>query len=308
MAANHDTVMLHEAVNSLVGNPAGFYVDGTFGRGGHSREILSRLDDGGRLLAFDKDEEAERVALELQQEDSRFSFYRGSFADLPSVLANGETSAVDGVLLDLGVSSPQLDVAERGFSFQQDGPLDMRMDRSKGQTAAEWIADAPEAEIIEVLRDYGEGRYARRIASAIVAARDENAFTRTGQLASVVKAAHPRWEKHKHPATRAFQAIRIRVNRELDDLSVLLEAALPLPSVGGRLVVISFHSLEDRLVKRQFRDLARGPQLPRGIPVTDVEQGARLKLLGKAVRPSDAEVDENPRARSAIMRCAERVA
>lgn len=308
MAAPHETVLLHEAVDSLVGSPAGLYVDGTFGRGGHSREILSRLDADAHLFAIDKDEEAERDALTLASEDTRFSFARGSFASLPALLEERGLGPVDGILLDLGVSSPQLDQAERGFSFQHDGPLDMRMDRSRGESAAQWIAAASEQEIIDVLREYGEERFARRIAGAIVAARAEAPLTRTSQLASIVKAAHPRWEKHKHPATRAFQAIRIRVNRELDDLKDLLSLALSVLAVGGRLVVISFHSLEDRLVKRHFRDMSRGPQLPRNLPVKASESGAQMRLLGKAVRASDTEVSANPRSRSAIMRSAEKLA
>lgn len=308
MAAPHETVLLHEAVDALVSSPAGLYVDGTFGRGGHSREILSRLDTNGHLFACDKDEEAERDALELTAEDGRFSFARGSFAALPALLAERGLGSVDGILLDLGVSSPQLDQAERGFSFQQDGPLDMRMDRSRGESAADWIASASEQEIIDVLREYGEERFARRIAGAIVRARAEAPLTRTSQLAAIVKEAHPRWEKHKHPATRAFQAIRIRVNRELDDLAELLSVALSVLTVGGRLVVISFHSLEDRLVKRHLRDMSRGPQLPRNLPVRDVESGAQMRLLGKAQRASEEEVAGNPRSRSAIMRCAEKLA
>lgn len=308
MALSHDTVLLHEAVDALVGNPAGLYVDGTFGRGGHSREILRRLESGGRLLACDKDHEAAQVAATLAAEDSRFQFFRGSFADLPAELSRRGLDSVDGVLLDLGVSSPQLDAAERGFSFQHDGPLDMRMDRDAGQSAAEWLAVAEEQEIATVLREYGEERYARRIAAAIVRARDEQALTRTGQLAEIVKAAHPRWEKHKHPATRAFQAIRIRVNRELDELLDLLQAVQPLLALGGRLVVISFHSLEDRIVKRCFRDMTRGPQVPRGIPLRDTEVAVPFRLLGKAQRASDVEVQGNPRARSAIMRSVERIA
>jgi 16S rRNA (cytosine1402-N4)-methyltransferase len=308
MTAAHDTVLLHEAVDALVGNPAGIYVDGTFGRGGHSREILRRLAPEGRLLACDKDEDAERAAAELAADDARFSFARGSFADLPAMLDERGLDAVDGILLDLGVSSPQLDEAERGFSFQQDGPLDMRMDRSRGESAAQWLAVADEADIAAVLRDYGEERYAKRIAAAIVRARTEQPLTRTAQLAAVISAAHPRWEKHKHPATRAFQAIRIHINSELDDLRELLDAALAVLAIGGRLVVISFHSLEDRIAKRFLRDMSRGQQLPRDIPVRGTATGQRMRLRGKAVRAGDAEIAANYRARSAIMRCAERVA
>jgi 16S rRNA (cytosine1402-N4)-methyltransferase len=214
--------------------------------------------------------------------------------------------AVDGILLDLGVSSPQLDDAGRGFSFSHDGPLDMRMDTSRGETAAEWLSHAGSDEIAEVLRDYGEERFARRIAAAIVAARSEQPITTTGRLAQVVSEANPRWERHKHPATRSFQAIRIKVNRELEDLQALLSVALDLLRVGGRLVVISFHSLEDRLVKRYMRDMARGDDYPRGVPVPEASLNRRLKIVGKAVRAGEEEVEENVRARSAIMRVAEK--
>jgi 16S rRNA (cytosine1402-N4)-methyltransferase len=215
--------------------------------------------------------------------------------------------AVDGILLDLGVSSPQLDDAGRGFSFLQDGPLDMRMDTTRGETAAEWLSRAGVDEIATVLKEYGEERFSRRIAAAIVAARDERAITSTGRLAQVVSEANPKWEKHKHPATRAFQAIRIKVNRELVDLQALLAAALDMLRVGGRLVVISFHSLEDRLVKRYMRDMARGEQFPMGVPVLDSAHNRRMRLVGKAVRASDEEVADNVRARSAIMRVAEKI-
>lgn len=308
MANDHESVLLQEAVDALVNSPAGLYVDGTFGRGGHSREILRRLSDSGVLLGCDKDEAAESAAAELAASDRRFQFYRGSFAELPDVMRDRALPPADGILLDLGVSSPQLDEAERGFSFQQDGPLDMRMDRRGGESAAQWLARAGEAEIVQVLRDYGEERYARRIAGAIVREREQSPLTRTAQLAAIVSEAHPRWEKHKHPATRAFQAIRIRINRELDDLAELLEAALAMLAIGGRLVVISFHSLEDRLVKRYMRDASRGVQLPREIPVQGHSTGQTLRLLGKAVRASEAELAVNPRARSAVMRCAERIA
>ncbi|WP_205422632.1 16S rRNA (cytosine(1402)-N(4))-methyltransferase RsmH [Seongchinamella sediminis] len=304
----HQTVLLREAVEALVTAPSGTYVDGTFGRGGHSRLVLQQLDADGRLLGVDKDPVACDYAAQLCAEDSRFSFYHGSFADLPARLEAEGIDALDGILLDLGVSSPQLDAAGRGFSFMQDGPLDMRMDTSRGETAAQWLAHAPVEDIAEVLKEYGEERFAKRIAAAIVAAREEAPLTTTGQLARVVSAANPRWEKHKHPATRAFQAIRIKVNRELDDLAELLAAALDMLKVGGRLVVISFHSLEDRMVKRYMRDMARGEQLPAGVPVTDAALNRRMKLVGKAVKASAAEVGDNVRARSAIMRVAEKIA
>jgi 16S rRNA (cytosine1402-N4)-methyltransferase len=303
----HQTVLLREAVDALVTTASGVYVDGTFGRGGHSREVLRRLDGNGRLLGVDKDPAAAAEAATLARDDSRFSFFHGSFALLPAHLASLGIQAVDGILLDLGVSSPQLDDSGRGFSFQHDGPLDMRMDTSSGETAAEWLAHADEKEIIQVLRDYGEERFAKRIAGALIAAREQAPIATTGQLARIVSEANPRWEKHKHPATRSFQAIRIRVNRELDDLAVLLAAALDLLLVGGRLVVISFHSLEDRLVKRYMRDMARGDAIPAGVPVTDSALNRRMRLVGKAVRAAGDEVAANTRARSAIMRVAEKI-
>ena len=303
----HQTVLLREAVEALVTTPAGFYVDGTFGRGGHSRYLLERLDASGRVLGVDKDPAARACAEELEKSDSRFVFYHGSFAQLPHQLRRMGIDAVDGILLDLGVSSPQLDEARRGFSFQHDGPLDMRMDTSRGETAAEWLSHAGEQEILEVLREYGEERFARRIAAAIVAARAEAPISTTGRLARIVSEANPRWEKHKHPATRAFQAIRIKVNRELEDLEELLHGALDMLRVGGRLVVISFHSLEDRLVKRYMRDMARGERYPAGLPVPDSAFNRRMKIVGKAVKASADEIERNVRARSAIMRVAEKI-
>lgn len=304
----HQTVLLREAVEALVTAPSGVYVDGTFGRGGHSRALLGSLDPGGSLLGVDKDPIACEYAEELAAEDSRFAFYHGSFADLPAQLRRMGIDTVDGILLDLGVSSPQLDEADRGFSFMQDGPLDMRMDTSSGETAAEWLSYAEQADIAQVLKEYGEERFAKRIAGAIVKERQEHPFTTTAHLARVVSEANPRWEKHKHPATRAFQAIRIKINRELVDLQDLLAGALDLLRVGGRLVVISFHSLEDRMVKRYMRDMARGEQIPAGVPVTEDALNRRMKLVGKAVKASADEVDDNVRARSAIMRVAEKIA
>ncbi|MEM1111676.1 MAG: 16S rRNA (cytosine(1402)-N(4))-methyltransferase RsmH [Pseudomonadota bacterium] len=304
----HQTVLLHEAVDALVTDPDGFYVDGTFGRGGHSRAVLEKLSESGQLLAVDKDPAAAAVAEQLAAGEDRFAFYHGSFARLPHQLRRMGIGAVDGLLLDLGVSSPQLDEAGRGFSFSQDGPLDMRMDTRSGETAAEWLFASDEAEIAAVLKAYGEERFAKRIAAAIVAAQAAGPIATTGELARIVSEANPRWEKHKHPATRAFQAIRIQVNRELDDLKELLGTAMELLAVGGRLVVISFHSLEDRLVKRYMRDLARGDQLPAGLPVPDSALNRRLRLLGKAVRATEQDVAQNPRSRSAIMRVAEKIA
>ena len=300
--AEHVSVLLEESVAALAIKPDGTYLDGTFGRGGHSRAILRSLSNSGRLIAFDKDPQAENSA-EQFSEDPRFEFVRASFAEISSRV---ETSELDGILLDLGVSSPQLDNAERGFGFSDDGPLDMRMDTRAGMTAAEWLATAPEADIADVIKTYGEERFAKRMASAIVKARAESPITRTKQLATIVAEANPKWEPHKHPATRAFQAIRIFINRELEDLEIALGHTVDALSEGGRLVVISFHSLEDRIVKRFMRDQARGQQLPKHVPVIDSDTGKTLNLVGKAVKPSTDEVQRNPRSRSAIMRVAER--
>ncbi len=304
----HETVLLHEAVTALVTRPDGIYVDGTFGRGGHSREILAKISDGGRLLAIDKDPAAAEAARQLAADEPRLAFFHGSFIALPHQLHRMGIDKVDGILVDLGVSSPQLDQGDRGFSFSQDGPLDMRMDNSSGETAAQWLAVASKEDIASVWKEYGEERFSKRIAAAIVEAREEEAITTTARLASIVSAANPRWEKHKHPATRAFQALRIHVNRELGDLEDLLAASLDLLREGGRLVVISFHSLEDRIVKRFMRDMSRGKALPRGVPVMDEELERQLRTLGRAQRAEDVEVAANPRARSAIMRVAERLA
>jgi len=303
----HQTVLLREAVDALVTLPDGVYVDGTFGRGGHSRYLLQRLNESGRVLAVDKDPDAQAAADELARSEPRFEFFHGSFAQLPHQLHRMGIDAVDGILLDLGVSSPQLDSGERGFSFMRDGPLDMRMDTTRGETAAQWLSYADLQDIAGTLKEYGEERFARRIAAAIVAAREASPIETTGQLARVVSAAHPRWEKHKHPATRAFQAIRIKVNRELKDLQEFLSVALDMLRVGGRLVVISFHSLEDRLVKRYMRNMARGDALPRGVPVTDSALNRRMRLVGRAVRAGAEEVAGNVRARSAVMRVAEKI-
>jgi len=304
---SHTSVLLEEAIEGLAVKPTGLYVDGTFGRGGHSRALLARLGAEGRLLGFDKDPEAVRVGAELAAEDGRFVVIQRSFADMAEELRQrGLHGQVDGVLLDLGVSSPQLDDAERGFSFMHDGPLDMRMDPTSGQSAAQWINGAPEEDIAAVLKEYGEERYAKRIARAIVTRRAEQPFTRTADLAEVVKVANPAWEKHKHPATRAFQGIRIFINRELDDLAEGLKAALEVLAPGGRLVVISFHSLEDRLVKQFMRREAKGAPLPRDLPIRAADIDVSINLIGKAIMPSAAETAVNPRARSAVLRIAEK--
>ncbi|HEY7771847.1 MAG TPA: 16S rRNA (cytosine(1402)-N(4))-methyltransferase RsmH [Marinagarivorans sp.] len=307
-AQAHYSVLLDESVDALITEPAGVYIDGTFGRGGHSRAVLERLAPAARLIAFDKDPEAIAVGNALRDEDTRFSIVHDSFASMYQVAkARDLDGCVDGVLLDLGVSSPQLDHAERGFSFINDGPLDMRMDCSKGQSAADFINRAKEAEIARVLKEYGEERFARRIAGAIVRRRAEKPFERTLDLADVITKANPRWERDKNPATRAFQGIRIHVNGELDDLSAALPAALSILRPGGRLVVISFHSLEDRIVKRFFKEGAKGKSLPANLPIPDVELEKTLRIITKPVKATDEELGENIRSRSAIMRIAEKL-
>jgi 16S rRNA (cytosine1402-N4)-methyltransferase len=307
---SHTSVLLEEAVDALAVKAHGCYVDGTFGRGGHSRLILQRLDSTGRLLGFDKDPQAISSGQALAALDGRFVVVQRSFAELADELAaRGLAAKVDGVLLDLGVSSPQLDDPERGFSFMHDGPLDMRMDPSRGVSAAQWLAGAAEDEIARVFKEYGEERFARRMARAVVQRRELQPFERTADLAAVLTAANPAWEKGKNPATRAFQGLRIHINNELDDLERGLEAALEALVVGGRLVVISFHSLEDRIVKQFMRRHARGEAdaLPRDLPIIPLAFEPRLKLLGKPQFASDAETRVNPRARSAVLRVAEKL-
>lgn len=303
----HTTVMLDAAVDWLVTKPDGVYLDGTFGRGGHSRRILAALSEHGRLVGVDKDPEAVKVGNALAEKDGRFEMAWSSFADIKAICAQRQLGVIDGLLLDLGVSSPQLDNAERGFSFSHDGPLDMRMNPEAGMSAAEWINQAPEQELVKVFFDYGEEKFARRMASAIVRRRAERPFSRTLDLAEVVKAANPRWEKHKHPATRVFQAIRIFINGELTELNSALRDSLDVLAPGGRLVVISFHSLEDRMVKRFMRDQAQGPKLPKGLPIMESEVPRALKVLVKGEKPGATEVDGNVRSRSAVLRVAERL-
>lgn len=303
----HTTVLMEETVNACVNNPDGIYVDGTFGRGGHSRCLLSKLSDQGRLIGFDKDPLAIASGQELMQEDSRFQIVQSSFADMKAELNRLGIEQVDGILLDLGMSSPQIDDAERGFSFMRDGPLDMRMNPDAGISASEWVMTMPETEIARVLKEYGEERFAKRMARAIVTTRQEEPITRTLQLANLVKEANPAWEKHKHPATRAFQAIRIAINNELTDLETVLTNSVELLRSGGRLAVISFHSLEDRMVKRFIRRQEQGKQLPIGLPVTEDMLDRKMKKLGKAVMPGKDEVSTNARARSAVLRAAERL-
>ncbi len=306
----HRTVLLDEAVNALVTRTDGVYVDGTFGRGGHSRAVLAKLAENGRLIAFDKDPQAITTAHAIA--DPRFEIVHESFASLAPALATRGIERVAGVLLDLGVSSPQLDDPTRGFSFRADGPLDMRMDPTRGESAAEWLARASQQELTEVIRDYGEERFAVQIAKALVARRAESdrlgPLVSTGELAEIVARAVKTREKGKDPATRTFQAIRIHVNQELAELQVVLEAALSSLEQGGRLVVISFHSLEDRIVKRFMQAHAAAPAIDRRLPIRAVDlPSAPMKIIGR-VFASAAEVEANARARSAVMRVAERVA
>jgi 16S rRNA (cytosine1402-N4)-methyltransferase len=305
----HQPVLLEEALQALNIKANGHYVDGTFGRGGHSGELLSRLGKEGGLLALDKDPSAIAEAKQRFGQDARFAIRQASFANLKQeVTTLGWLGQVDGILLDLGMSSPQLDDASRGFSFQKEGPLDMRMDPGQGQSAANWLAEAREMDIARVLKEFGEERFAKRIARAIVKARTEQAITTTGQLAAIIAAAVPTREPGKDPATRSFQAIRIFINKELDDLKACLDEVLDVLKPGGRLVVISFHSLEDRLIKRFIRQQERGDEFPLDLPVTQIQLQPRLRAVGKPVRPTEAEIRANPRARSAIMRVAERLA
>jgi len=306
----HTTVLLDEAVNGLNIQSDGIYIDGTFGRGGHSRLILSQLGENGRLYAIDRDPQAIAAAAEIT--DPRFTIIHGPFSALAEYMAErGLTGKVDGILLDLGVSSPQLDDAERGFSFMRDGPLDMRMDPTRGLSASEWLLQAEENDIAFVLKTFGEERFAKRIARAIVERNREQPMTRTKELADVIYAATPVKDKFKHPATRSFQAIRIWVNSELEEIEQALKGALTTLAPGGRLSIISFHSLEDRIVKRFMREQSRGPQVPHGLPMTEAQLsqlgGRQLKALGKMM-PGGAEVEQNPRARSSVLRIAERTA
>src|ERR1700712_2434041 len=306
----HITVLLEEAVEALAVRTDGCYLDGTFGRGGHSRLILKHLGPDGRLLGFDKDPQAIATGQALAAEDGRFVIVQRSFAEMAAVIAEqGLAGKVQGVLMDLGVSSPQLDDPERGFSFMNDGPLDMRMDPTRGVSAAEFIAQAPEEEIARVFKEYGEERFARRMAGAVVARRETQPFERTADLAEVLKVANPAWEKGKNPATRAFQGLRIHVNNELGDLEAGLEAALQALEVGGRLVVISFHSLEDRIVKLFMRKLVKGEadNMPLNLPIRHQAFEPKIKLIGKAQFASDDETRANPRSRSAVMRVAEKL-
>lgn len=303
----HVTVLLHEAVDALAIKPNGTYVDATFGRGGHSREILSHLGENGRLIAIDRDPQAIETANQI--EDPRFEIQHGPFSHLRTYLEQrGLIGQVDGILFDLGVSSPQLDQADRGFSFMRDGPLDMRMDPTSGRSAAQWLAEADVEEISWVLKEFGEERFAWKIANAIVQDRDETPFTRTTQLAELISRVSPSRDRKKHPATRSFQAIRIYINSELEEIHQAFDGALHALALGGRLSVISFHSLEDRITKQFIRHHSKGVQPPRGLPLTEeqMKQNCPLKAIGKAIKPSKTEIEMNPRARSSVLRIAEK--
>lgn len=313
-SAEHSTVLLHETVEGLALKENGIYIDGTFGRGGHSRLILSKLADNGKLIAIDRDPKAVAEAKKIQ--DPRFHIEHNTFSEiLPICEKLGLAGKIDGILLDLGVSSPQLDDAARGFSFMKDGPLDMRMDNSQGLSAAEWLQQVSEQDLAWVLKTFGEERFAKKIAKAIVdynksaVQNGGECLTRTLQLAELIAQTVPFKDKHKHPATRSFQAIRIFINAELDELEKVLASALAVLAPGGRLSIISFHSLEDRMVKHFMRKQSQGEAIPKGLPLREdqIQRNQRLKVIGKAMMPSEDEIAQNPRARSAVLRIAERL-
>ncbi len=309
MNTTHQSVLLQEALDGLRIVADGLYIDGTFGRGGHSRAILERLGPDGRLLAFDKDHEAIAYAQAHFAQDARFTCVHASFADLALVAQErGIAGQIDGILLDLGVSSPQLDQGERGFSFMHNGPLDMRMDVRQRMDARTFVMSASVDEMTRVFRDYGEERFAGRIARAIDEARQQGPIDTSHALANVVKAANPRWEKHKHPATRVFQAIRIHINQELQDLERGLEQSVSILKAHGRLAVISFHSLEDRLVKRFMRFQEQGEPPVKGMPLQTTAFKPCFKRVGKAIKPQASEMLSNVRSRSAILRIGEKIA
>ncbi|MCG7566594.1 16S rRNA (cytosine(1402)-N(4))-methyltransferase RsmH [Pseudoalteromonas sp. CnMc7-15] len=305
----HISVLMTETIEALAIKPDGIYIDGTFGRGGHSGEILARLGEQGRLQAIDQDPSAIAAAQRFAN-DSRFNIAHSRFSHLDEVAeAQGLTGKVDGILLDIGVSSPQLDDAGRGFSFMKDGPLDMRMDPSQGRSAAQWLAEAELEDMVFVFKKYGEEKFARRIATKIIETRAHTDINSTAQLAKLIDEAVPVKDKHKHPATRTFQAIRIYINSELEEIQTALQAALKVLKPGGRLVVISFHSLEDRIVKQFIKKQSKGEAMPRGLPLTDeqLKQQLTLKAVGKAIKPSEEEIARNSRARSSVLRVAERL-
>ena len=311
MTQQHAPVLHDEAIAALEINPDGRYVDGTYGRGGHARSILAGLGEQGRLIVMDRDPEAIADAHRTFDADNRVTIIHDDYANLQTRMAELELlEQIDGILLDLGVSSPQLDDASRGFSFQQNGPLDMRMNPAQGESAADWLAQADEAEIARVLWQYGEERQSRRIAKKIVEVRQSRAIDDTASLAGLISEVLPRPKNHRHPATRSFQAIRIHINQELGQIERLLETVFDILKIGGRLLVISFHSLEDRLVKRFFKKLSTRQKIPRGLPLRDseIESGIRLKVTLKAIKAGAGELALNPRSRSAVLRVAERAA
>ncbi|PIP81056.1 MAG: 16S rRNA (cytosine(1402)-N(4))-methyltransferase [Gammaproteobacteria bacterium CG22_combo_CG10-13_8_21_14_all_40_8] len=302
----HQTVLLETAVKGLDIKADGIYIDATFGRGGHSQLILSKLNEDGRLIAIDRDPEAVAFARQEYAQEKRFEIVHSSFSDIKAIVESKNLlNGIDGILLDLGVSSPQLDDAGRGFSFMKDGELDMRMDTSTGLSAKEWLASEKEDKIADVLWKYGEERFSRQIAKAIVEQREKKPLETTKELASLIESVLHRREKNKHPATRSFQGIRIYINDELGEVEKVLQSSIACLKSGGRLSVISFHSLEDRIVKRFIRDQSKGKPVPREIPITEEFSGA-LKGIGKAMKPDDNEVKHNVRARSAVLRVAEK--
>ncbi|MBT80692.1 MAG: 16S rRNA (cytosine(1402)-N(4))-methyltransferase [Alteromonadaceae bacterium] len=306
---SHVSVLLNECIDALAIKPDGIYIDATFGRGGHSGKILENLGAEGRLIAFDRDPQAIEAAQRFA-DDKRFTIVHEPFGEMARVISEMSlTGKIDGVLMDLGVSSPQLDDAERGFSFMKDGPLDMRMDTSRGQSAAQWLAEADEQDITQVIKEFGEEKFGKRIAHAIVETRQTTPLTRTAQLAELIDKAVPVKDKFKHPATRAFQGIRIYINAELEQLRVGLKAAVDVLAKDGRLAVISFHSLEDRLVKRFIKDQSRGKVVPANLPVTQAEIDADkvLRALSKAIKPTKEEIAQNVRSRSSVLRVAEKL-
>ncbi|KZN51346.1 16S rRNA (cytosine(1402)-N(4))-methyltransferase RsmH [Pseudoalteromonas luteoviolacea] len=305
----HISVLMDETLDALDIKSNGIYIDGTFGRGGHSGQILKRLGESGRLQAIDQDPQAIKAAQKFAQ-DSRFSIAHNRFSNIAQVAQEADlTGKVDGILLDIGVSSPQLDDAGRGFSFMKDGPLDMRMNPEAGRSAAQWLAEAELEDMVFVIKKYGEEKFARRIAHKIIETRTETDITTTKQLADLIDEAVPVKDKHKHPATRTFQAIRIYINSELEEIQTALSASLDVLKPGGRLVVISFHSLEDRIVKQFIKKQSKGEAIPRGLPLTDdqINKDLTLKAIGKAIKPSDDEIKRNPRARSSVLRIAEKL-
>ena len=307
MTEPHQTVLLEEAVSALITSRSGIYVDCTYGRGGHSQAILNTLEPNGRLLVVDRDKTAIDHAQKKFKDDPRVIVEHGAFSQLGEFTQKHQLGNLNGVLMDLGVSSPQLDDGERGFSFQQSGPLDMRMNQTRGETAEEWLGTASEKQIMDVLKQYGEERFAKRIARKIVETRAISPINTTTKLVEICQTSITHKEKHKHPATRTFQAIRIQINHELDELEACLRDVIELVDSGGRFVIISFHSLEDRIVKRFFRRMEKGDDLPSRLPIRDAELNRRIRVIGKPVRASDAEVERNRRARSSIMRIAEKL-